>query len=288
MDIPPLETLSAPGYSSGVLFGVIGDDTTSWPEWAAAMQRMTGLEHVEIALEDVAIGESKLQELRGLFGGHRLLLRAPVWQLSMVSHHEEVRSATAEVYRRTLELARALSAQVVTVCGGTRPRILDETVALEQIGAMYRDLRHSAGAMVLSLKNMRAADEVLAGYPGSLAELSRCLESVPELLVTLDLGYSILDGEDWWGFMRNHKARVASIHANAADLPPASRVTDLFTLGRLLRVVSYTGHVSLGAATPEDLLKWWRRWRRAQAEAAEDTTASLRAQQAPREPDTEE
>lgn len=273
----------APSYSSGAYLNVLDRDIGSWQRRAAYLRTLEGLGHVEVWLEDIALLPDEVRALRDVLSGWKVTVHAPFLHLSMVSHHDVVRGAAADVFRRTLALADSLGAEVVTFLGGTRPFFLEEAVALEQLAAMFGALRDTGSRAVPTIKNVPVEGNRLVAYPASLTDLQRALDHSPNLKVTLDVGYCVQNKENWISFLRTHAARIANVHVHDAQSGGQSHLClgtgamDAFALARLLRALGYTGFVSLATVGHKDTSASWRLWRRAQGEAAQETTATLHA-----------
>lgn len=285
------------GYSSGASLYIVDHDVDGWLRRAALLRALPGLRHVAVWLEQLDLDSGELARLRGALDGLRVVTHAPCLQLSMISHHDVVRGAAAEVSRRALRLSVALGAEVISVVGGSRPFFMDETVAVEQTRAMLGSLRDhlaqlGSGAR-LSLRNQTArprgeegaaaaaALAPLAPFPAGLEELAACVARTPEVGVTLDVGAAAAGREGWLSLLRTDASRVLDLHLHdaqpggAAHLPLGSGAVDAFALARVLRSSEYRGFVTLSALGRGDTQRSWDLWCRATDEAAQETTASL-------------
>jgi sugar phosphate isomerase/epimerase len=116
------------------------------------------------------------------------------------------------------------------------------------------------------------------------------MDRLPDLRVTLDVGHAVQNGENWIAFLRSHAGRIANIHLHDAEpqgpghLRLGSGAMDPFALARLLRAIGYTGYVTLATVGQNDTTASYKLWRRAQAEAQAETTATV-SQEALRPPE---
>ena len=168
-------------YSSGAYLYVLDRDAAGWRRRVDYLRRLPGLRHVEVWIEEMNLTEADLAALREAVSGWQVVIHAPHLQLSMISHHDLVRGAAAEIFRRTMNVAESLSAKVVTFQAGTRPFIVEEGMALDQIAAMVAALRATGCLAEPTLKNMIADRQRLALYPGSLEELQRVMDRLPDV-----------------------------------------------------------------------------------------------------------
>jgi sugar phosphate isomerase/epimerase len=269
-------------YSSGAYLYVLDRDVPGWQRRVDYLRTLPGLGHVEVWCELPDLAADEINALRGMLAGWQVLVHAPYLQLSMISHHDMVRGAAAEIYRRTMALSDQLGAAVTTFQAGTRPFFLDEGVMLEQIWAMFHALRQTGSRSEPTLKNMMADGNRLVVYPAGLAELQRCMDHIPDLKVTLDVGHAVQSGDNWIAFLRASGGRVANIHLHDAQPEGRSHLClgtgamDSFALARMLRNLGYTGYVTLATMGQRDTSASWQLWRDAQAEASEETTATVR------------
>lgn len=266
-------------YSSGAYLYVLDRDVAGWRRRADYLRTLPGLRHVELWCEEIGLQPEELAELRKIIDGWQVVVHAPHLQLSMISHHDLVRGAAAEVFRRTLALADELGARVVTFHAGTRPFVVDEGLALDQIAAMMAALRATGCKAEPTIKNLIGDGKALLEYPASLEELRRVMERVPEQRITLDVGHAVQGGDNWISFLRAHAASISNIHLHDAepDEQGQKRPLDVFALARLLRAVGYGGYVTLATVGQRDTTAAWALWQQAIAEAAQETTATLEA-----------
>lgn len=288
-------TSSDTGYSSGASLYIVDHDVDGWQRRLQFLRGLPGLTHVALWLEQLDLDSEEQTRLRDALAGLRVVVHAPCLQLSMISHHDVVRGAAAEVSRRALKLAVGLSAEVITVIAGARPFFMDETVAVAQTRAMIGSLRdHLAqlgGGARLSLRNQTSlqrgaapgslTEAPLSPFPAALEELSACLSRTPEVGVTLDIGASTANREGWLGFLRAEVNRICDLHLHdaqpggATHLALGSGAVDAFALARILRSSDYRGFVTLAVGGRSDTQRSWDLWCRATDEAAQDHTASL-------------
>ncbi|MCS6912992.1 MAG: TIM barrel protein [Myxococcales bacterium] len=291
------QTSLGPAYSSGARLELPGSDLSAWRRRVELLRTLPDLGHIEVWLEEPMPGEAMVAALRKLLEGTRVLLQGPYLQLSMISHHDLVRGAAAEVYRQTLALADALDAPLVTLRAGTLPFLLAENRALDQLAAMFAALRATGcraepllwGGVdsIAAGSNLRWGRVLASPYPASLEELRRALERMPELRITLDVGTCVSGRQNWIAFLRSQAVRIAAIHLHdaepggAAELRLGMGAMDPFALARLLRALGFSGFVTLVTSEDEDTVASWQLWRQAQAEAAQETTATLEAVRKP-------
>ncbi len=277
------ESENVPAYSSGAFLNVLDHDVAGWQKNLEFLRTLGGIGHIEVWTEEVGLTPGEIAELRALLQGFKVILHAPYLQLSMISHHDMVRGACADIYRRTLTLADELSADLITFPGGARPFFMDDGHAIEQLAAMFGALREVGSRAKIALKNMPIASGTTVIFPATLADMRRNMERMPELMVTLDVGYCVQNKDNWIKFLRTHRHRIANIHLHDAQaeveghLRLGSGTMDAFALARLLRALGYTGYVSLGTVGQKDTTHSWKLWRHAQAEASQETTATLNA-----------
>lgn len=286
-----------PAYSSGARLELPRGDLAAWRRRVELLRTLPDLGHIEVWVEDPAPGSAVVAALRTLLDGTTVLLQGPHLQLSMISHHDLVRGAAAEVYRQTLALADKLGAPVVTLSAGTLPFFLGESRALEQLAAMFAALRATGcraeallwGGLdpVAAESEPRRGRALTSPYPASLEPLRRAMERVPDLRITLDVGGCVSGRQNWVAFLRSQAARIAAIYLHDAEPGGGAQMRlgtgamDPFALARLLRALGFAGFVTLGTSDDDDTAASWELWRQAQAEAAQETTATLEAVRRP-------
>ena len=162
----------------------------------------------------------------------------------MISHHDLVRGAAAEVYRRTLALADELAVHVVTFHAGSRPFIVDEGLALDQIAAMMTALRATGCRAESTLKNMIGEGNIRLQVVTILDNIRRSLQH----------GFY----QSWDLHPAQLPARYAAVYAFFLEsLPDAARRLNAF-LDRAAQA-TLVGNTFDDAATGQGLLNFFLR-----------------------------
>jgi sugar phosphate isomerase/epimerase len=257
-------------YSVGLFLHVTASSRDEWEEEIRFIHSLNGVGHIEVWMERPEIVLSEVVWLKEKCSPSRIIVHAPFLDISLVSHHEEIRKAGVRVLKRCLHASRLIGAELITIHAGTC-----SFVSLPDVRAWfadgYRELMDSAAdKLTVCLENVPPGNALQQNYPVSLDELERLKELIPDIRFTLDIGHCIRSGNDYRPFLLNRAGSLGNIHLHNASRGGADHLglqrpgdLDLPELLLLLRRINYTGFLSLEVLTREDIRESWNLLREA-------------------------
>lgn len=188
-----------------------------------------GLDHLELKREYLeghpdAPKADKLGELADRYGVS-LTYHAPFRDWNMGSFNDDVRRASVEQVKRTLDDAVTAEAGAVIVHGGAVPHRYPDWVREKAAENARRSLLECAEyaadvGVALCLEN-QPQNEAKRRYTTSPADLATTLRNVSvdddHLGVTLDVGHAKVNGYDWREFVERFGERIRVCHLHDND-----------------------------------------------------------------------
>jgi sugar phosphate isomerase/epimerase len=251
-------------YSIGVFLHITTSDRDEWEDEIRFIHSLRGLGHIELWMERPEIALSEAQWLKEACGSRRLIVHAPFLDLSMVSHHGEIRTASLQVLQRCLHTSRFIGAELVTIHAGSYSfRSLRDVRA--DFARGYQELVNSSDDKVtICLENVPRGSTLHQSYPISVEEFKWVKDLIPHIWFTLDIGHCIRNGEDYRPFLLQHAGSVGNIHLHNAFSGGADHLglqkagdLDLAELIFLLQRTHYSGFLSIEALGREDVRESW-------------------------------
>ncbi len=179
-----------------------------------------------------------------------LTIHAPVLDLNPCSINPGVAALSVQYTLRSIQIAEALGADVITLHPGRRTAKRTPSEADFTRFRYYLDrLRSQAGecAVRIAIENMEPKVNTLLSAPADVCEL---LEREPWLCLTFDIAHALAGSlETALEFVEMCHERIANVHVSAIGngmmhLPPSGDGDVATVLGRL-RDRGYDGHLTL-------------------------------------------
>ncbi len=249
-------------FKQGAFVNVLTDEPSEWREVLTRLKHLPSLDHIELWLEYLPAG-GRLLELREIFRGLPLIIHGPFIHLSLVSHLPSLVALSEQRFDETVDFAGKIGATVITFHAGSYPLFYAKSERLEKLAQRFERFTKITDPIV-TLENMPVKPHGTIREP--VAHLSDCeelMKMLPHLKLTLDVGHSIQNGDDYVRFIRKNVARIANIHlhdgvrAGRAHQRLGTGEVDLDSFLKVLRDVQYLGRVSLETLSFDDTQSSW-------------------------------
>jgi len=256
-------------YSKGVFLNIVSKDKKNWKEQASFIDSLPNVEHVEVLLEE-SLTLPEIKYLKTLLRRYEIIVHGPFSHLSLISSHQEVREVTVKLYLRTLKIAEALGAKLVTFHCGSRTKFVPKEAAIKIFIQNIKKIKKlSKGRVPFTIENDPAGMRgIQFYYPSFLKDLVCLKRSLPWLTFTLDIGHAFQNGEGLnkiSKFLRTYKRSILDIHLHDAKL----KGKDHLSLGKgdlkvgpffqLLDKINYKNYLTLETVVREDTKKSWEK-----------------------------
>jgi sugar phosphate isomerase/epimerase len=249
-------------FKQGAFVNILTSDPNQWRSTLASLLRLPLLDHLELWLEHIPRG-NELKEIKSAFRGVPLIIHGPFIHTSLLSHVPEIVKATERRFNEALEFASKVDAQVVTFHGGSYPLFESKADALEKLAARFEPFSKTKDP-VATLENMPIKSYGTVKEPiGALSDYDEMLKLLPGLRLTLDVGHSLQNEDDFVGFIKKHSSRIENIHLHdgiprgRGHLRLGSGTLDLASLLDVLVEVSFNKYVSMETIALEDTKFSW-------------------------------
>jgi sugar phosphate isomerase/epimerase len=250
-------------YSKGAFLNILAPDDELVVGRAARLEKLEGLEHVEIWFEYMP-NDELCNRLLKMTKGVELIVHAPFIHLSIASHVPEIVRATKSRWRKTAEVARRIGAKLMTVHTGSYASHGDVGEIEVAVATGLREFAEKQKIQVC-LENMYRRT---SGTSGELVDSLAALERIcgyTDLPMTLDVGHAIQNGEAIDEFVGRLSRKIRNIHLHdgvpggRAHMSLGSGALDLEGFLRVLRKSEYCGYVSLETVGESEPERSWAR-----------------------------
>lgn len=251
-------------YSKGAFLHVTTADWRCWEQNLAEIRKVSAPDHLEVWLEYLPT-VTEMVDLVSLLRGTKTIVHGPFIHLTIASHLEGIASLSLDRFKRTMEVASAIDAEVVTFHAGTRAFFHNEEQAFELVDkrfAPFAGMRNPTPA----LENMPFRAGTTTDLLSSLVALSAFGRRLQGLRFTLDIGHAIQNGEDFLAFIRKECHRIVNIHLHDGRHRGPSHLSigkgelDLPGTLRTFQASGYSGFVGLETLGLRDTRDSWQEW----------------------------
>jgi sugar phosphate isomerase/epimerase len=236
-------------FTCGVFVNITNFDPTDWEKQLQGIDRLHGIEHLELWLE-FEPSTRELEVMASVFGGRSLIMHGPFIGTSFASEWRELVAVSLDRARRAIEAAAFLDCKVVTLHAGSYGAFGDHQRRLEQVVTIVDELAHIVAPRV-TIENLPSRGGASREAIGSIENLEALCSAVPNLAVTLDVGHCLENDEEFVPFVRRHVERIANIHLHdgprgqRSHKPLGTGDLDLDGLLNLLIEVQYSEFLTL-------------------------------------------
>ena len=123
-------------YKMGAFLNICTDNPSTWREDLKAIEKLRGVDHLELWVETILTRDSAAI-LRSMLSGYKLIMHGPFIHLSLVSHVSSVNEWSLRRFNEAVELATQLEAGIVTFHAGTYPVFGESERALQALAERF-------------------------------------------------------------------------------------------------------------------------------------------------------
>lgn len=249
-------------YSMGVFFEVFTSDKKNWLDQANFIQKLRGVEHVEIMLENVDITKEEIIYLKELLSPYKIVIHAPFMNLSILSPHAEIVNASLDVYKKAAAIAKTLESDVMTFHLETYPNYYKEVDVENRTKEILNKFAKDAG-LKIAIENISYGGNTRVTYPSNPLQFRRLASIINNNVgFTLDLGHFIADEFDPIDVISELSNKIFDIHLHdgkkgKAHLELGKGVINLKRFFKALNVTNYAGFVSLEVIGRKETVSSW-------------------------------
>ena len=230
---------------------------------------LKNVDHVEIWIEG-NLTQAELKTLKAYLRKYEIIIHAPWVGLSLISPHQEIREITLKLYLKTLRIADALKAKLVTFhCGDSIIYESKEKIMKNLIQNLKKIKSCHKGRTVFAVENVPAIPRgAKISYPGFPEDLIYLKKNIPWLNFTLDIGHVFQTGKNLKlisDFLKKYKTSISDIHFHDAILKGKAHLAlgkgdiDFNKFFRILNKIDYSGYVSLETISNKDIKSSWKK-----------------------------
>ena len=255
-------------YKKGAFIQVTERDLQKWGADASFCANLDSLDYVEVWTEYIPSSEES-NLLRSLVNSKELTVHGPFIHMSLASPLESVARFSLDRCLETIEFASQIEAKVVTFHAGTFPVFEDREAAVSRVAERFSSFSRIQSPVV-TLENMPIRKGTTREALGRLADFVELKSLLPELRLTLDIGHSIQNEDDYDSFLQRYSTAVENIHLHDAvergkgHLPLGTGSLDLEKLLVVLELVKFSKFVGLETISREATARSWETWQRAE------------------------
>ena len=253
-------------FKKGLFLHIVSHDKREWARAIKGLGCFSGLDFVEVWLEEVDLSVGEIVWLKQRLAPYEIIIHAPFINLTLVSSHRSINSATIGILRKTIDIGVKLGAKVATMHAGAFPLFLDQRAVREIFVANFRPLMNYAkGKIQITVENISMKKSTQISYPVLLDELEDIRTPISEINFTLDVGHCVENGDEFAGFLTKNKSRIKNIHLHNAiqkggahfgfNRPGDLNLKDFI---KLLKDIGYSGFLSLEVLGERDVKESWK------------------------------
>ncbi len=254
-------------FSKGLFLRLMPSHKNIWRKEVQEIKTFKNLDHIEIWAEEINLmNDEDINWLKKELSCYELIIHAPFINLSLVSSHYGINSASIDILKKTIDISQKFTAKLITFHAGAYPLFLSENDARKIFIKNFKEIiKYSACKMPIAIENISVRKSTQISYPVLLSELSRIKQDVPEILFTIDIGHCIQNGDNFSKFLIENIDIVKNIHLHNATKQGKAHYgfqkdgnLNLDKFLRLLANVHYSGYLSLEILGKEDIKKSWK------------------------------
>lgn len=252
-------------FKKGLFLHITSKDTRQWEKDIKSLSNFKRLDFVEIWVEEINLEVAEIKWLKEALSDYEIVLHAPFINLSLVSSHDSINSASVLILKKTVDLAVSIGAKLITVHGGSYPLFQELADTEKRFVKNFNDLMNYAkGKVIISVENTSVQKTTQISYPTHLNDLDRIKPSIPTIKFTLDIGHCIQNGDDYVNFIKLNNDQITNIHLHNAIRGGSAHYgfqrdggLNLSEVISVLREIHYSKYLSLEILENKDKIKSW-------------------------------
>ncbi|WP_274562470.1 sugar phosphate isomerase/epimerase family protein [Streptomyces spiramyceticus] len=253
-------------YSRGAFLNILSSDPQEWNTQYTKLQRLDGLQHVELWLEYLPT-QDEIKGFRSLLAGMPITVHAPFIGVALAAPWAELRTLSLERCLSARQVASDLDAKVITYHTGTYGVWEKHEDVLEQLVEPLAKIMVGDGPIV-AVENMPRRGGASRECLIEVRDLESLSGYLPQLKFTLDIGHCIQNEDDFQHFLQSHHSKIANMHLHDAKRGGKGHLAfgagdlELPKILDLLNDVGFDGHISLETIGQRDTESSWIEWSR--------------------------
>lgn len=249
-------------YSIGVFLNIFNREKTDWERQIKSINKLNGVGHIEILVEDISLTKQDIDFLKKLLKNYRIITHAPFMDLTLLSPHQEIVQTTISIFKKAIEISKALKAEIMTVHAEKFPNFWDENQALKKTVSLIKHLSE-ASDLPISVENLSYSGNTQIAFPQNRKQITSLAKAIyPYAGITIDTGHLLKDEENLLQTINENKNSIYDIHLHdgkkgSAHLALNDGKLSLKDLIATLNRINYKKFVTLETIGEKDTRRSW-------------------------------